>query len=281
MSPALPGKLADCVNQDPEAQRAVPRRGDSAGGSAKAGSRSLEFQAIMPLRGKDPEDVGSGSRTRSPRRKRCTTSVSRSASSRARATSASFATTRYPQCSRTRIRRAAHRHAPVRTVPAALPPARDEWLTYVAMPPLYRIDAGKEVFYALDDAEREATLQENRSEERSHQADGHALQRAGQDEPLPAFVKPPSILLTRRLVQFTVEAKDDDGPVDGQAARQEARFGPPRAGSKRRATSRTCRSTGCRRRAAATPAPEATRRGRDPGTVGPNPKTKEGWTNKN
>ena len=98
---------------------------------------------------------------------------------------------------------------------------------YVAMPPLYRIDAGKQVFYALDDGERDQAARAHREGKLPHQAHRHPLQGPGRDEPHAAARDhdrsahpPPGAADDRRQGQHR--------PAHGHAAGQKARQRPPR-----------------------------------------------------
>ena len=155
--PALPGKLADCTSQDLSETELFLVEGDSAGGSAKQ-ARDREYQAILPLRGKilntwevDPAEVlGSqevhdiavalgvdpGSEDLSGLRYGKVCILADADSDGAHIASLICALF-------------------VRHFPALVKNGR----VFVAMPPLYRIDVGKEIHYALDDAERERILE--------------------------------------------------------------------------------------------------------------------------
>jgi topoisomerase IV subunit B len=125
--------------------------GDSAGGSAKQ-ARDREFQAIMPLRGKDPEHLGSrflrGARLAgSPRHRRGSRSRSRIAKSSTGCVTGKVCI----------LADADSDGAHIATLLCALfvrhfPALVRDGRVHVAMPPLYRIDVGKNVYYALDDA---------------------------------------------------------------------------------------------------------------------------------
>jgi topoisomerase IV subunit B len=93
---------------------------------------------------------------------------------------------------------------------------------YVAMPPLYRIDAGKEVFYALDDAERETTLK--KIEAKNARTRPTVTRFKGLGEMNPSQLRETTIdPSTRRLVQLTVEAKDEtDQLMDKLLAKKRA-----------------------------------------------------------
>jgi topoisomerase IV subunit B len=155
--PALPGKLADCTSQDPKRSELFLVEGDSAGGSAKQ-ARDREFQAVMPLRGKilNTWEVDAGEIVLASQEVHDISGRDRRRPGLRTSRRAALPQDLHPR--RRRFGRPAHRDAAVRAVPAALPPLVQAGHVFVAMPPLYRIDAGKQVYYALDDAERDGIL---------------------------------------------------------------------------------------------------------------------------
>ncbi|MFO8023892.1 DNA topoisomerase IV subunit B [Thiohalophilus sp.] len=154
--PALPGKLADCSAQDLSRTELFLVEGDSAGGSAKQG-RDREFQAIMPLRGKilntwevEPAEVLGSQEVHD-------ISVALGVDPG----SEDLSSLRYGKV--IVLADADSDGAHIATLLTALflrhfKPLVDAGHVYIAMPPLYRIDVGKETYYALDDAERQGTL---------------------------------------------------------------------------------------------------------------------------
>jgi topoisomerase-4 subunit B len=154
--PALPGKLADCTSQDLNRTELFLVEGDSAGGSAKQ-ARDREFQAIMPLRGKilntwevDPTEVLS----------------SQEVHDIAVALGVDPGTDNHDGLRYGKVCILADADsdgAHIATLLCALFVRHFRKLVldgrvHVAMPPLYRIDVGKNVFYALDDSERDGIL---------------------------------------------------------------------------------------------------------------------------
>ncbi|MGD8407588.1 MAG: DNA topoisomerase IV subunit B [Thiohalophilus sp.] len=154
--PALPGKLADCSAQDSGRTELFLVEGDSAGGSAKQG-RDREFQAIMPLRGKilntwevEPTEVLGSQEVHD-------ISVALGVDPG----SDNLSGLRYDKV--IILADADSDGAHIATLLTALflrhfKPLVDSGHVYVAMPPLYRVDVGKETHYALDDAERQGIL---------------------------------------------------------------------------------------------------------------------------
>ena len=109
---------------------------------------------------------------------------------------------------------------------------------HVAMPPLYRIDAGKQVLYALDDAERDATLERIKGE---HARTKPVVTRfKGLGEMNPSQLRETTIdPRTRRLVQLTIECQGPDRSAHGHAAGQEARRRPARLAGAQRQSGRS------------------------------------------
>ena len=154
--PALPGKLADCASQDLARTELFLVEGDSAGGSAKQ-ARDREFQAVMPLRGKilNTWEVESGQVLSSQEVHDIAIAIGVDPGS------GDLSGLRYGKVCI--LADADSDGAHIATLLCALFLRHFRSLVmdnriHVAMPPLYRIDAGKDVFYALDDDEKKGIL---------------------------------------------------------------------------------------------------------------------------
>src|SRR6185437_8306669 len=204
--PALPGKLADCASQEPKRSELFLVEGDSAGGSAKQ-AREKDLQAIMPLRGKilntwevDAGDLGSSEEVHNI-----------SVALGVEPGSSDLSQLRYHKICILADADSDGQH--IATLLCALflrhfRPLVTNGHVYVAMPPLYRIDAGKSVYYALDDTERETQLK--RIEKENPRAKPVVTRFKGLGEMNPTQLRETTIdPRTRRLVQLTVDAKDE------------------------------------------------------------------------
>jgi topoisomerase-4 subunit B len=218
--PALPGKLADCVNQDPKHSELFLVEGDSAGGSAKQ-ARDREFQAIMPLRGKilNTWEVESHAVASSEEVHNISIALG------VEPGSGDLSQLRYNKICILADADSDGQH--IATLLCALflrhfRPLVAGGHVYVAMPPLYRIDAGKNVYYALDEAERDATLK--KIEAQNARVRPTITRFKGLGEMNPSQLRESTINpSTRRLVQLTIEAKDDtDQLMDKLLAKKRA-----------------------------------------------------------
>jgi len=204
--PALPGKLADCTLQDPLRSELFLVEGDSAGGSAKQ-ARDREFQAVMPLRGKilNSWEVDPGQVLASQEIHDISVAVG------VEPGSDDLKGLRYGKICI--LADADSDGAHIATLLCALfvrhfRPLVLAGNVYVAMPPLYRIDVGKEVFYALDDAEKQGVLDRIVAEGKRGKVNVQRFKGLGEMNPLQlreTTIAPD----TRRLIQLTVEPGDN------------------------------------------------------------------------
>jgi topoisomerase IV subunit B len=204
--PALPGKLADCASQDPARSELFLVEGDSAGGSAKQ-ARDKDFQAIMPLRGKilntwelESAEIASSQEVHDI-----------SVALGVEPGSADLSQLRYHKICILADADSDGLH--IATLLCALflkhfRPLVANGHVHVAMPPLFRIDAGKQVSYALDESERDRTLK--RIEKESPRTKPTVTRFKGLGEMNPPQLRETTIdPRTRRLVQLTIDARDD------------------------------------------------------------------------
>ncbi len=200
--PALPGKLADCAGQDPMRGELFLVEGDSAGGSAKQ-ARDKEFQAIMPLRGKilNTWEVDGSVVLGSQEVHDIAVAMGVDPGS------ADISQLRYGKVCILADADSDGLH--IATLLCALfvrhfRPLVEAGHIYVAMPPLYRIDLGKEVHYALDDDELESILARLEAEKKRGKPQVTRFKGLGEMNP-PQLRETTMDPNTRRLVQLTLD----------------------------------------------------------------------------
>jgi topoisomerase IV subunit B len=208
--PALPGKLADCSSGEPERCEIFLVEGDSAGGSAKQ-ARNRENQAIMPLRGKilntwevDSQEILGSQEVHD-------ISVALGVDPALE----DVGSLRYHKVCILADADSDGLH--IATLLCALfvrhfRPLVAQGHVYVAMPPLFRIDVGKDVYYALDDAERQGILDRIQAEGKRGKVNVQRFKGLGEMNPLQLreTTMDPD---TRRLVQLTLEPGDDTNSI--------------------------------------------------------------------
>lgn len=218
--PALPGKLADCTAQEPERSELFLVEGDSAGGSAKQ-ARDREFQAVMPLRGKilNTWEVDAGEVLQSQEVHHIAIALGVDPGSD------KLAGLRYHKVCILADADSDGLH--IATLLCALflrhfRPLVIAGHIHVAMPPLYRVDVGKQVYYALDDAERAGILDRIAAE--NPRAKPTVTRFKGLGEMNALQLRETTMAPeTRRLVQLTIEAKDEaDQMLDMLLAKKRA-----------------------------------------------------------
>jgi topoisomerase-4 subunit B len=204
--PALPGKLADCTLQEPERCELFLVEGDSAGGSAKQ-ARDREYQAVMPLRGKilNTWEVDATEILRSQEVHDIAVALGVDPASD------KIDGLRYHRICILADADSDGQHIATLLCALFLRHFRPLVLAghiHVAMPPLYRVDVGKQVYYALDDAERQGILDRVAAE--NPRAKPTVMRFKGLGEMNPLQLRETTMAReTRRLVQLTVEATDN------------------------------------------------------------------------
>jgi len=208
--PALPGKLADCTSTEPERGELFLVEGDSAGGSAKQ-ARVRDTQAVLPLRGKilNTWEVDSGELLGSQEVNNISLAIGMDPGSD------DLSKLRYHKVCILADADSDGLHIAtlicalfVRHFPALVAAGH----VYVAMPPLYRIDVGKQVFYALDEDERKGVLDRIEAEKLTGKVSITRFKGLG--EMNPGQLRETTMASeTRRLVLLTNEATEKTSKV--------------------------------------------------------------------
>ncbi|MCY4263385.1 MAG: DNA topoisomerase IV subunit B [Gammaproteobacteria bacterium] len=209
--PALPGKLADCSTEDVMAGELFLVEGDSAGGSAKQ-ARDREFQAIMPLRGKilNTWEVDSAEILGSQAVHDIAIALGIDPGN------SKIDGLRYGKICILADADSDGLH--IATLLCALffkhfHPVVEAGHVFVAMPPLFRVDVGKEVYYALDEGEKEGILDAIAAEKKGGKVNVQRFKGLGEMNPmqLRETTMAPD---TRRLVQLTLEESPETKKTD-------------------------------------------------------------------
>jgi topoisomerase-4 subunit B len=204
--PALPGKLSDCNSQDLNETEIFLVEGDSAGGSAKQ-ARERSFQAIMPLRGKilNTWDLESSEIIKSQEIKNLSTAIG------VLPGNSDISSLRYGKICILADADSDGLH--IATLLCALFLRHYKLLVqegriYISMPPLYRIDCGKDVLYALDDAQREEIVASFKGKKGKPKINIQRFKGLGEMNPsqLRETVMDPA---TRQLVQLSISSSDN------------------------------------------------------------------------
>lgn len=201
--PQLPGKLADCSNNDIARSELFLVEGDSAGGSAKQ-ARDRTFQAVMPLRGKilNTWEVSHEEVLTSQEVHDIAVAIGLDPGKEN-----DLSKLRYGKVCILADADSDGKH--IATLLCALflkhfPTLVEKGHVFVAMPPLYRIDVGKKVYYALDDSEKDGILSTLKREKK--QSTPHIQRFKGLGEMNPMQLRETTMATeTRRLLQLTVE----------------------------------------------------------------------------
>ena len=208
--PALPGKLADCANQDISVSELFLVEGDSAGGSAKQ-ARDRDFQAVMPLRGKilNTWEVESGEVLSSKEVHDIAIAIGVAPGS------THLSGLRYGKICI--LADADSDGAHIATLLCALflkhfTALVENGHIFIAMPPLFRIDVAKEIFYALDESEKQGILDQIKAEKKTGNIVVQRFKGLGEMNPIQlreTTMDPP----TRRLIQLSLDNKKNANKI--------------------------------------------------------------------